>query len=978
MKENTVIVICFVVLGLMLIGIIAFLFIQSRKIYQIFRTAKAESTIDKLKMILKSRQYHNSQVISFFGGEKGIIRHLDGGYVAAWHLNVGNTLEMPEHRLNNYYAQLASLIGRSDRKGIVYQIRGVTHIDTGEKLYEWSKQTQPAAGVVNREARIHSDKSSTILWEMLKTGELKTRKIMLFVKYPGTLKSDRKGLTLGQFFKIVVRNFSVKDFVASFSNSVRLWNSKLVSRLANEELEMQEEVQKFFEQITREIPFPAERTTGTQLERMIFLGHNEREVSVPDLSKTSDVRDYLGKETISCTDTLIWHGNTPVGLISLTKPLGNEGMTECGIMRLLELNSSFRFRMTTIFEGIPLSDKEALKKINSNLTRIERKLDYDKQKGKAAKEDVRLEKSFKKLRELKRTLGNPATRLVQTRVSFLVYAPPVSSKEQVEKAMEFLEEACNGLIAQIRKFGGDAIRETDVALPALYPNLLPGELSSETTGREIDSDSFNAVALAPIEDNWQGIGIGRNETWMVNNNSNLVPFTIYRPEGTESPTVSIVASAGGGKSFLMDKLSRNFLSFFEDSKVVGADYNNNGRLCELLGGKIIKFDPQDKSERPLTLNVWYYPGLENGEMPDQSQIAMVSKEVALLCGYRKGETDRFTNKMALIRELVIKTYEREVPKNQPEYESYHEPKLRHLYTVTENYPTEQLEEMQKTELSDIKLLLKGWRGNKWLDADISPALKEECKYLIFDLQSVGKFPEEMQEILAFRVTANVLNADLKRKGKTVKRFDEMHQYKKFPSILEAIELIANTDRKTGGILLLGGHRYSDLGKTVENSCLIIAGKQDETVMKDTQGNDTNFSLLCKSMRLSDNAKESLSGIRNYPGIFTSFLVSVKSDDPGNLGFIRNHTSPYEFWSIANGTEENAAYESVKSIMGEYWSDDQMVQWLAINYPNGLEKNKQINITELIAERQSLDEGFEQMKDLVFPQNKAKEAELLRV
>lgn len=964
MKEHTIIIFAMVILGLILIGLICYLTFEARKAIREFRAAEADGTFDKIRLMLKNRQFHTSQVIAFFGNQKGMMRHLDGGYVAAWKLNVGNTVEMPTARLDNYYTQLASLMGRSDKKGIVYQIRGVTHIDNGEMLYTWNKEIQPNISEVSAEARIHAENSSTILWDLVRNGELKTRKLFLFVKYPGTLKSDRKGLAWGTFFKLIWQNFSLKEFIVSLTNTWSLFNSKLVSRLESEEVEMQKESQKFFEQLGREISFSAERSSQTQLERMVFLGHNEREVSVPDFSKVGDVRDYLGKETISCTDTMIWHGNTPVAVITLTKPLGNEGISECGIMRLLELNPSFRFRMTTIFEAIPLTDQAALKKLNSNITRLERKLRNDRSKGKAAKVDEKLETAYQKMIETKRTLGNASTRLLQTRVSFLIYAPPVIQKQNIPKAMEFLEEACNGLIAQIRLSGGDALRETDVALPNLYPTLIPGELSAQLTGREIDVDSYNAVALAPIEDNWQGTGFGRNESWLINNGNNLIPFTIYRPEGTQSPTVSIIAASGGGKSFLMDKLSRNFLSFFSGAKVVGADYNNNGRLIEMLGGKMIKFDPSDTTDKPLTLNVWYYPGLEKGEMPDEAQIALVSKEVGLLCGYRRGETDRYINKMALIRELVTKTYERAVPYNQPEYDQYNEPTLSNLLIVAENYPTDLLEDTQRTELSDIRLLLRGWRGNKWLDATITPSLKEDCSFLIFDLATVRRFPEEMQEILAFRVTVNVLNSDLKRKGKTLKRFDEMHQYKKFPSILDAIELIANTDRKTGGVLLLGGHRYSDLGKTVDNSCMIIAGKQDDTVMKNTDGNDTNFSLLCKSMRLSDGGQNALSSIRNVPGFYTSFLVSVKSEDQGNLGFIRNQTSAYEFWSLANGTEENEAFETVKKEMDEYWTIDQQVQWLAINYPNGLDKNQSVDVEVLKLERIRLDTTFAEMRELV--------------
>jgi hypothetical protein len=522
--------------------------------------------------------------------------------------------------------------------------------------------------------------------------------------------------------------------------------------------------------------------------------------------------------------------------------------------------------------------------------------------------------------------------------------------------------------------GADAVRETGVHLPNLYPNLIVGELSAKLNGRELDGECRDMMTLAPFEGHWHGTG-KTGETWIENLTGELIPLTFFRPSGTSSPVAYIIAGAGGGKAFFIGKEIRNWLAYFKKSKCIVVDFGGSYEwLARALGGSVFRFTARGataakagrrneaEEDDVLTYNIWWYPGLEEGELPDDAQIELVVREILKLSGTRIDSSEAPV-RAGLIRKFVRRVYENTVPRNRPDLKRSYEPRLSDFCGVLENYPSEREPEIQKA-WTDLKLTLQQWRGNRWLDAVTSPVLKENNRFVIYDLDTLKEFPDQVREVLAFRVAAAVLNSELMKVDgnyvHTLKVFDEMHNHARdYPMMIEAIDIAGRQDRKKMGAMLLASHSFKDVravrGATT-NAAIKIAGQQNSTNLHDDSGEKTDFKALVDDMGLTTLAVEEIKHIRGGGKSFREFLIKIETGGQGEIGFLRNDSSPLDYWCLTTSPEEvnvrRRVFELVENILGT----DQTFNYLATRYPFGLPDGEKFDDSELrtLAERYNKD------------------------
>lgn len=304
--------------------------------------------------------------------------------------------------------------------------------------------------------------------------------------------------------------------------------------------------------------------------------------------------------------------------------------------------------------------------------------------------------------------------------------------------------------------------------------------------------------------------------------------------------------------------------------------------------------------------------------------------------------------------FVKRVYENTVPRNRPDVHRTYEPRLSDFIGVLENFAIEREPEIQKA-WTDLKLTLQQWRGNPWLDAPTSPILKESSRFCVYDLDTLKEFPDQVKDVLAFRTAAMVLNSDLMKTGgnfvHTLKVFDEMHNHtREYPMMADAIDIAARQDRKKMGAMLLASHSFKDIramrGATT-NAAIKIAGKQNSTNLLDDRGEKTEFKALVDDMDLTPLAVEEIKQIRGGGKAFREFLIKIESGGGGEIGFVRNDSSPLDYWCLTTTPEEVNArrrtFELVEHILGT----DQTFNYLAQKYPFGLPDGEEFDETELV-------------------------------
>ena len=902
-----------------------------------------------LNWIRTERWYHESSILSIPGN---FLRYTDGSFGAAFWIDAGNTIYADLPRVNQIYEKWAELIGRYSKLGYVVQIRDTKHISTGDDFYRHLQNLNRE--FVHREARSLYLANAAELNRQFAEAEIKQTKQTLWIRVPTRHASDQHKENWRAYWQVFRENLSVSGFFLAWFKMYELKGNKIIRRISATEQRMRKEAEKIFREFELEAPQDLQRLSEKELRKVVYLGHVESATGVPIfLDAQHDLRPYFGKEKISYGEDIIWHGSVPAAIISMSRPPSRE--TEVGIMRALNSNPTLCFRHTIISDFMPLSDARAQKKLNAAIKRLERQHKLAEGKGKESKKDPHIENNLKRLIKVKKSLGDPGARPLQARVCILVYGLPVKNNNQRDTAKTYLDAACERVINTIRLMpGADGVRETAEHLRVIYPQMLPGELSARELGYEIEAESRDALALAPLDGDFKGCGDG--ELWVTSVTGEIFPLTLRRPLGTRAPGAYIVAGGGGGKSFLVGTEILCWLNYFRKGRVIAVDYGRSyAWLAKALNGRVFEFSNARDAE-VLTFNSWWYPGLEDGLEPDDRQIELVAREIMRLAGISQTDQRRTTARGFIIR-LIKRVYDEFVSQNKIEGMEKHEPTLSAFYRVLTAYDTTREGDVIKSLITEMEYALEQWLGNPWIDAPTAQVLKENSRFTIFELSNLDGFGDELKEVLAFRTAAFVMNTEYNRAdgefSATLKIFDEMHENRRrFPMIADAIDILARRERKSMGSLLLASQNFKDLEYiegVLTNTAIKIAGKQEHPVTEAEEGKVTDFKALINNMNLNQIAQSELKKIVNVDGEFTEFLVKIETGGgAGVVSKFRHRVSPLLYWILTTDPDEINAKEAVEKLTGEFWTYDEMFDYLARKYPYGLDRNVKFDGTELAA------------------------------
>jgi type IV secretory pathway VirB4 component len=100
----------------------------------------------------------------------------------------------------------------------------------------------------------------------------------------------------------------------------------------------------------------------------------------------------------------------------------------------------------------------------------------------------------------------------------------------------------------------------------------------------------------------------------------LIGLNFFDTARISSPLALVLGEPGSGKSTFMARVINDVLGTLPEARVRAVDFGESlGPHVDVTGGRHLRFNIDDRR----TINIWDYPGLGLGEMPDETQIALV-------------------------------------------------------------------------------------------------------------------------------------------------------------------------------------------------------------------------------------------------------------------------------------------------------------------------------------------------------------------
>ena len=503
----------------------------------------------------------------------------------------------------------------------------------------------------------------------------------------------------------------------------------------------------------------------------------------------------------------------------------------------------------------------------------------------------------------------------------ILYGERVTNLAELKESVSALDEQCERVIAAVRQIpGANADREEPAALRALYPTAIAGELSPKLTGRELTEISNSVVALTPTEDSWGGAD--HPHTVVSSVTGRLIGIDLFDRNRIPSPLIQIIAAPRGGKSILMAQFACDILASLRDASINAIDIGETLLpLVTVLGGRYIRPRPDEVR----AINIWSYPDLKDGEMPDDVQKALVVGDLKMLARVR--DDDKTAED--IISAVVSQVYENVVSQNGPGRPLF-EPTLSHFVAQLRTYPFDS--EIVRERRETLVLALCNYRQHPWLDAPTHPDYEQKSAFDVYELGSLKDFPQDIKQSLAYRIAAHVARSIGRRRqdgprAPTANLFDEMWEIKEeYPFIFKVLQHAGRKGPKENSITVLATHAFEDIEDVASLSKtgnVLFIGKQLG-----------DYSKIVAHAKLSANGADAIGHIKTAPGRFSQFVMVIGTGPDQIVEIVQHELSPLMLWILTTNADERNARSLVSSYHPE-WSEIQVNSWLAQRYPRGL-------------------------------------------
>ena len=862
------------------------------------------------------------------GLEGNIIRYRDGSFGKAYRFEPANTLYEDGRLTEQRIEDLKTILKFDKPPNTIIQFRFCNTVDDGRVLRDHLRsrnlaQTDPIACV------LHAT-NLTIYEEAVRSEQVMRQTASVWVRVPVREKADNS--LLGAAFPSILRAFRengplrfLRTPILKARNSV---GEGVVKRELKAEKECRAKALRVFQAFEANFPksMDLREMNAEEVFGILFTSHRRDHAHVAILPKEGrvDIRRYLASARIEAAGgSFVRHNGTPASLVSL-KSLPN-GFVTADVMRYLTATRSLCFPHEIIVDLMTNEKQTAKKDLQKRIDRIEGSRNTWLGFRNLKKDAVVIKGDLENLLEQVEADNEEICRL---RMNVMVFADRSKGAKEARRQLELLDDRCDAVISAIRKkIGADAVREDAVRQRALYPRMLAGELSSRRTGQELTETADAVIAFVPTETSWRGSK--RPHSIFTTPNGQMFGLDLYDRSLVKSPTVIVTAASGEGKSFLASMLITDIRAHRGNVKVRVMDYRHSFKpICRLFGGRHIEFTEKD----PKPINIWNYPGIENGQAPSKRQLAMVLTDVLILS--KTPKTDAITSAVAAT--VIDEVYKMALSRNGPGRPKF-QPTLGHFLDILKSYHWSAGEARQADELY---LKLNIHRKDRWLNAPTHPEYDEPSMLDVFELSGISDLDEKIRESVGFRISAQIMQEigeenEQNQKSPILFLCDEMREINRhFPAIQELIAEATVTGRKEGLVTILFSQAYEHFTGTpeqpnvtgidlVKNSGVKMIGKQIG-----------GFERLADDCELAPETAAAIRGIRNRYGQFTQWVFVIGSGTDKIIQMAEIHLSPAMLWANTNDTNEANARRLVENIRPDL-PLDLVVTWLADKYPRGL-------------------------------------------
>jgi hypothetical protein len=868
---------------------------------------------------------------SIVGIYEDTLRHTDGAYTRGYEAELAATMLAPDSVVEAHYDELARMLAVEKPPGTVIQFRFSSGPDPGRAIAIHLKARGDKA-LTHPEASLLHALNLDFYKTVAESRAYRHGKLSVWVRVPVRQAGDATSKGLSAFIPAVGREIR-KQGLSHLARAVRssytaTRDDGVVRRIVEDERAAREQAEKAFRLVERECPLALRRFDRNELWEAIYLGHRQNAKAVPIIPDQPgfDVRDYLCGETIDGDGWYVMHGSHPACIVSMFVP--PQPAVSADALRALTLHPGLTFRHTLVVEYVTLDQRKAVKRLDRRIRQVRRT--HIRADGRH-RQTPEARAALVDLESVRDHITGSREALIQARFYAIIYADPARTRAELQQSLRELDHYSEQMVTAMQSIPGvEAAREEPASLRSLYHRCLVGEADARPTGREFTEVAHSLAALAPSESAWEGAR--RPHTLCSTPTGRLIGFDLFDRARISSPLVSVLGQPGSGKSTMMARMINDVLASLPEARVRAVDFGGSlAPHVDITRGRHLRFSIEDTR----TINIWDYPGLEHGEMPNETEIALVVIDAMKLARVKPDDNiaeDILTN-------VVTEVFKNEVPRNGADRPK-HEPTHSHLLAMLETYPFQS--QAVRDRAATLALALEKYRNHPWLDAPTHPDFAVDSPYDVYELDSLDAFPQDVRETLANRVAARVvrsigqLKADNTRTP-TLLIFDEVWKIVQYyPGILRVIQKGARTGRRENAVTVLATHTYEDftgLHDITKTAGVKIIGKQIG-----------DYSRLVADAGLSENAAAAVSAIKNVAGHYAQYVLVIGAGQDQTVEMIQMDLSPAELWTFTTNPYERNARARVSSLRPQ-WPLADVIAWLAAIYPRGLASEGLVEIDE---------------------------------
>jgi len=918
---------------------------ESRRASTARETSGSSQTDRGERLRRRLSQPHGSRRTTEIHGinRHGFLRHTDGSYTKAFHVEMPTTLYADDAEVDRLYNDWARMLQSARQANCLIQTRHDVWADSGRALHQHLK-AQAHAKDIYMPARMLHTVGLTGTESLARERCYQDDRLTLWMRVPVRHCEDpsRSRLTrLTRFFPTAInelRRHGISRFTSAIMTSwTRVMREQTFARARAAEREACNAAASIFAQLEHMCPLRLQAFTREEMWRETFLAHRQNERHAPTLSaiEGTDLRQLLCGEEIAGHGQFLLHGDYPVSIISLFRP--PTPVITAGMLRVLTANPNLAFRHTTVIEYITLDQEKAkahLKDQHKDLSRAQTAV--SRKSPTPADDDPEANAAQTDIKNLRAEIAGGRESLIEARAYVIVYGDRARSRAELRRSVEGLDERCRHVISALGRMpGADAARESAQALRALYPQCIAGELSAKRTGREFKETTRSLARLAPLEAVWRGSN--HPHTLVTTPSHHLIGFNLFDAMEVPSPLGLLLAGSRGGKSVLLSEIITNALATIKKLRVRVVDYGNSQEpLVAALGGRHLKFDPHERA----TINIWDYEGLKDGVPPSELQKWYVVQDALQLARVDAKESGSAYARFAedILTLMVREVYNNEVPRNgkdKPKHEPCHE----HLLEMLATYEFDDAEaDAVRTQL---RIALETFRNDPFIDAPTSPQFAQESPLDVYEMKTLENFSDRVRQSLAFRIVARVIQSEGHRepdgtRTKMLLAFDEMWEYtRNYPKIVAAIDRYARTGGKEGVLTLLATQAFKDITGTPESPNPIGHSLMGNVGVKFIGVQSGDYADMVKKFKFTDAVVDAIDSIKNQPGQYSEFVGvwgAGSYQQAQKFRLVLN--SALKLWTYTSNPDERNARRRVQYLHPD-WHPVQVHMWLAEHYPQGL-------------------------------------------